>query len=385
MNTNKLIDIFIKEKHPLVYHVGGEYIREPSIDLAVLDTKSDIETIKNNLNSVLNKISDGWVFIPGVSAGDNATPEELEKTILHELSKRNNIGVLRIDTTPNSVYVCSKDLWPNIGIDPPAPSIRHNPAVLTWVRKSVCTMECAGPVDVVYTLADAPSPNDYEELKLSLRSVAKNGINVGEVWLVSKQIPEWATNVKHIRQLDTFNDCKDANIINKLLAACTTPEVSNRFIFMSDDQIINMPTDFARLLPTYNNRGLGVFINKGGNKWSRRMANTLRIVDARGGYSYINWDSHCPQPIDKEKFRDIMLSMPYTTPPGVCVNTAYFGCKLESPIVFQERVKNTFESTCTNPIVLNRQFVGFNDSGYSSGLRDLLLKLFDTPSVYERI
>jgi hypothetical protein len=222
-----------------------------------------------------------------------------------------------------------------------------------------------------------------EELRISLRSVDAFGHNLRKIWIVTDNKPDWVTNIGHIKCPDTYNNCKDANLINKILAACSHPEVCDRFIFMSDDQVLNCHIALNTISPSFNPRGIDHFDPNNGNKWAKRMYNTLKYIENRGGDASVNWDSHCPQPIDKRKFMEIMFTLPYTTLPGMCINTAYFGNKLEPAIIAQSMVKTTFETSPEGVITLDKQFIGYNDTGYRSGLREKLLEKFPNKSKYE--
>ena len=137
------------------------------------------------------------------------------------------------------------------------------------------------------------------------------------------------------------------------------------------------------MLPVYNNRGIDCFSDPK-SKWAARMHNTLMTVKAYGGDVSCNWDSHVPQPIDKNKFSHIMRGLDFVKLPGLCINTAYFGVKGETPRCHQESVKRTYENDLCTSYELDKIFVGYNDAGYNSGLREALFKRFDAPCKYEK-
>lgn len=370
MTGQKLIDIYIKYKQPKVYHTGGRYVGKDPIDIAVLLYSNKCSMHEWISVCINNLADDGHIFIHQTEGFCGDTIRDIVSDSSY------SVDILDVSTEPSRTYVITKSRTKSTLLSVP-------PDYLSWVHESVCTKPVNGSVDVVYTLADAPSNTDDEELRISLRSVASFGVNLGTVWVVSNRLPEWLANVNHIKVPDTYNNCKDANIINKVLAACEDNRVSDRFIFMSDDQVFNTKIPLNRLSPTYNPRGIRHFSLTDGNRWSKRMHNTLRYIENAGGCADINWDSHCPQPIDKDKFYDIMTHLPYTTIPGMCINTAYFGNKLEPALIPQNMVKNTFEGVCEGSIILNKAFIGYNDAGYRSGLREKLLEKFPNKAEYE--
>ena len=376
MTGDRLLELFISEMSPKVYHTGGVYVRRDSLDMAVLDYRTPIDNLMEAFVSCCDKLSHkGHVFIIVPEERDN-TLENLLLKLTDYAKTANSIKIIAATTYPQTTVVAYRGI--NDGV-----VTTVNPQYLPWVCDATMTKPVDGPVDIVYTLADADSDTDNEELRLSLRSVEAFCQDLGNVWVVSEKIPSWLRNTRHIKGCDIYNNCKDANIINKLLTACSDPDVSSRFIFMSDDQLFNAGIPLTRLIPVYNPRGISDFNQTDGNRWTQRMFNTLCCVGGRGGDTQINWDSHCPQPIDKDKFRNIMITTPYNTLPGVCVNTAYFGIKLEPPVIPQTAVKNTFEDKCTGTIALDKPIIGFNDRGFMSGLVDVIRKKHPNKSKYE--
>lgn len=262
----------------------------------------------------------------------------------------------------------------------------RNHTDIGWLNESLATAPVPGDakVDIVFTLAGSDSPTDNEELRIALRSIDRHANDVGDVYIVTDNPPKWVTNVNVIHVPDIYPNNKDANLITKVLTACDVPELSERFIYWSDDQVLMQDADLKTLLPSYNTRGLDHFSGKDLKKWSNRMRHTLEVVKMHGGDVSHNWDSHVPQPIDKSRFKAIMSDIDFKTLPGLCINTAYFGLKGEPKQWCQNDVKLTYEKDTTCNYTFNKLFVGYNDSGYNAGLREALLERFSTPSKYEK-
>ena len=105
-----------------------------------------------------------------------------------------------------------------------------------------------GKIDVVYPLGTGSRWND-NELRYSLRSLEKNFPDLGRVWIVGHR-PAWLTGVVHVAMDDVHRHNKDANLIDKILAACRAG-VSERFVRMSDDQVFLRPVRFADMKPLH--------------------------------------------------------------------------------------------------------------------------------------
>ena len=258
--------------------------------------------------------------------------------------------------------------------------------IMPWQSSVLSQIRCNqrhDTTDIVFTLADAESATDNIELRITLRSIEKNARDVGNIWVATGNPPKWLTGVNIVESYDDIPDNKDANLINKVRAACGIPDLSSKFIYWSDDQVLTGTMSLNDMFPVYNPRGLSDF-QITGNKWHRRMHNTLELVRKHNGNASINWDSHVPQPMDKYLFESIMSSVDYTTSPGLCINTAYFGILGESPRWSQNEFKRTYENCDNCNYRLDKLFVGYNDKGFNSGLKDVLLKEFSTPSIYEK-
>jgi hypothetical protein len=87
------------------------------------------------------------------------------------------------------------------------------PPVITGITPPI-----PGKIDVVYTLGTESSWQD-NELRYSLRSLERNFPDLGRVWIVGHK-PAWLTGVVHIPMADVHKQNKDANLIDKILAAC---------------------------------------------------------------------------------------------------------------------------------------------------------------------
>ena len=402
MHTDNVIKIFI-EKHPgCTLHSGGSYTRQNPIDLCVLDGASDVHGLYHDTVEALPKLSThGVLLIKDIQKSGKPNTHVLQLMSFLDVSSP-GIPIEVVNTSPSGFVAIHKPTS-SINLPPTEEGVKaltnlkinteigwgifkiYDWMHVPWIADMLMTKAVRGPVDLVYTLADAPSADDNESLRLSLRSVHKNFENVRNIWVVTDNPPAWLNNATIIRAKDTFTNCKDANIINKVLAACNHTDVSDRFLFMSDDQIVNAKIPVNRVSPVFNIKGIQHYTGySGSNRWTMRMENTLKIISKLGGETRINWDSHVPQPIDKDKFIDVMNRLPYTTLPGVCINTAYFGAIYEPPLIPQDDVKQTFEDIIKVPINLTKPYIGYNDKGYKSGLREVLLNTFNEPCMYEK-
>lgn len=237
-------------------------------------------------------------------------------------------------------------------------------------------------IDIVIPLNNESPMNDLE-LRMALRSIETYGVNTGEVYIVTDDLPAWLCNVHHLAVGDKHRRNKDANLIDKLLAACQVEELSQRFIFWSDDQLALRKFDAAILMPVYNPRGPAAFRRH--CRWYDRMLNTFNYLHSRGRKLDWNWDSHLPQLLDKKRFYELISPIDYGRLPGYCVNTLYFGLINVLPLIEQNLIKASWEtSEKMGKLPEDKLFLGYNDEAMKSDLPQLLQERFPDRSRYER-
>lgn len=406
MKTDQIVEYFRYLYNPLTIHTGGVYTGDGPIDCAHISTYNSPRDLITCISSVLCKANKNChIFIPIDSPMDIGSlvpypvvvsnlvaayapsiamyviASPVGSTIVLSTTKAKesvNIDILNLfDFSRFNDYMIHDSLIHKYCISP-----WNTVPWLSGVYNSR-SIKSDGKVDVVFTIAGAESPTDNEELRIALRSIEANAKDLGNIWIATDNPPKWLAGVNIVNVSDSIKNNKDANLINKILAVCDIPEVSNRFIYWSDDQVLTGNISLRDVFPIYNSRGISDFSDDG-KKWRRRMYNTLKLVQRRGCDASVNWDSHVPQPMDKHIFKSIMSSIDYMTLPGVCINTAYFGVKGETPRWSQQEFKHTYESIGCTDFKTDKLFVGYNDNGFNNGLREVLLNKFSKPSKYEK-
>jgi hypothetical protein len=208
---------------------------------------------------------------------------------------------------------------------------------------------------------------NYGELKYTLRS-AEKFIPINKVYLVGV-LPSWANNVVHIPQRDPYKNCKDANIINKVLHATF---YTNTFVRMSDDQILLKKFD-----PTPYHLG-EYTVTKTKNGWYKRLNNTCSLFKP----PFYNYDAHIPVLVDGNSFRQAVLNVPYGEGRGYCVNSLYFNNykidRIKIPKNFVHTPKNV------NLIPNETHVLNLKDRYLTPELKRYLEKKFPNPSKYEK-
>ncbi|HUU84192.1 MAG TPA: glycosyltransferase, partial [Phycisphaerae bacterium] len=238
----------------------------------------------------------------------------------------------------------------------------------------------AEPVDVVVALGTGSRLDDIE-LRYALRSVEKHLENLGQVWVVGHR-PAWLRGVRHLPAPDDL-PTKDGNIIEKLRLACRQPDLSERFVFLSDDQVLLRPLAFSQL-GSYHFGDLRARTDWE-TTWLKHLRHT-RDTLAAAGKTMLHGDTHAPIPIEKAKFLAMCEGVSYRGRPGLCVGTAYLNWAGATMRPMGQRKATTHGRSTDAELracVAGRWFLGYAADGFTPGLRKLLDEMFPEPSRFE--
>ncbi|MBR2266613.1 MAG: hypothetical protein IJ882_08170 [Paludibacteraceae bacterium] len=116
-------------------------------------------------------------------------------------------------------------------------------------------------MDILYIVGTG-STWDNNELRYSLRSIAKNGRNVDRVFLVGYKPDFVSKEVVYIPCDDPY-PAKHKNILHKTICAVENSDISRHFLVSSDDHFYIKPTDFDALPVYYRNEEIPAVPPKG--------------------------------------------------------------------------------------------------------------------------
>ena len=239
--------------------------------------------------------------------------------------------------------------------------------------------------DIVIPLSKE-SPDNNLQLLVALRSIERYAKNLGTIHIYSAIALPFLKDVNVVPMGDPVPDCKDVNLINKVKAAAENPDVADRFIFWSDDQILTEELDLDKAPVVANERGLDWFLqNKASNKWYVRMLNTMQQVKKETGlHLKWNYDSHVPMPYRKDAVLDVFSRVPYTVQPGFCINTIYYGMLRQPYTKMQKDVKVNFEG---KSVVIPRHmklYAGHDPQCWRTGANLFFIGMFYNKSRFEK-
>lgn len=253
---------------------------------------------------------------------------------------------------------------------------RQNPDIADRIRLAE-----QNPMDVIIPLGPGSVDGKDDELKILLRSLEANCKGMGRVIIVTDCPPAWLDpdTVGILPMADKYDDNKDANLIDKTLAAIEKFDVRS-FVWMADDNAIMHPMDLRKAPKVYNCRTRLAFTEQ--KIWHERMRHTFDTFPQLT----CNYDSHTPQPFhDAKKLLQCMRGVNYRMHPGLCIMTAFYAAmgELESDTE-QYFCKLTVEKEAAGDIDLtSMMYLGYGDKGFPS-IRARLFDIFKEPSHFER-
>ena len=176
--------------------------------------------------------------------------------------------------------------------------------------------------DLVYVLKDGTGEN--WEFRQSLALAHRFLKNHGRLVVVTDRLPFFLDpeQVLHVEETDREH-VKDANIFNKVLAACRDPRVSPDFLFLNDDHFMVSETD-AAAFPDFHKGPLPKPNERIHNTYQRRLMATGKILREMG-LPFLNYDVHTPIIYNKEKFLEVgkAFGTVYRKALGMVVKSAY--------------------------------------------------------------
>jgi hypothetical protein len=241
-------------------------------------------------------------------------------------------------------------------------------------------------IDVVYVLGKGSGWRN-NELRFSLRSIAKNLKGIRKVWIVGEK-PEFVKNVNHIPFPDELLNNADGNIIRKVLRVCQEKTLTDNFLFVNDDHLIVKPVT-AGDIPPYHKGNMESFKKEffEANFWRGRLYRTKNILQQKG-YPALHFDCHVPIVFNKNRFPEVINKFDFEKNTGYTMKSLYGNVvhpdapelNGEKAVIFRPYVLSDI-----NERVKSRTFVAFNDDGLRPPLKTWLYANFPEPSKYEKV
>jgi len=242
----------------------------------------------------------------------------------------------------------------------------------------------AAACDIVIPLWTGGSKYDELELRFALRSIEKYLHGYQDIIVVADKVPAWLQNVKIIDSvLDSSR--KNVNMFRKMIAAAEQSDAVS-IVSWCDDfvQLKHLP---ASNLPAFTN-GKNLLEYTNDSVWHQCLKDTGEVLKKHGKTTF-HCESHTPAIFDRTKFLELaeLVKAERDTEPGICYVSLYQNF-YESKLLDMDKYKFTAESDIGGAdkaaaSCAGKLFLGYDDAGFESGVREFLEKTFQKPSRYE--
>ncbi|MGE4568036.1 MAG: hypothetical protein AB7C90_02500 [Bacteroidales bacterium] len=240
--------------------------------------------------------------------------------------------------------------------------------------------------DLVYILGSGSQWNN-NELRLSLRSVHQNLKGVGRIFVVGEDpgfLSPKVTRIYHPDEIGPHN--ADGNMALKILRACREKSLSDNFLFMNDDFIINKPVVAANIPWMHKgdmkDRPPGFWVTQPYRFRLRRTFDTL----AMRGLPTMQYDYHAPMLMNKHKFPEVMQQYDFHSDVGLTFRSLYgntLGLPADNIAGRKVTIYKHYTLAQITERVKDAMFIGYNDLGLNSAFKFYLFSRFNEKSPFE--
>ena len=241
--------------------------------------------------------------------------------------------------------------------------------------------------DLVYVLGKGSKWNNME-IKISITSVLKFCSHwIGKIYVIGENPRINNNKVVHYYAPDVTKGNKDANIIHKILTAIwKIPDLSDNFLFCSDDILVTKKSDWEDFAPRYvfeykqdDNFRNQLYLESKKNKWDTLLLNTLDRFLGMREHIYF-YEPHIFAPINKKYFKEMCKQVDYLHRSNNIVMSLWFNwLNIDSP---QKKFDHTSIFSKDIPDMKNLpRHVTYNDSAFN--VREFREKLIDIVAIDE--
>jgi hypothetical protein len=234
-------------------------------------------------------------------------------------------------------------------------------------------------MDILYILGKG-SPFNNEELRYSLRSLARYGSNIGKVVLIGSR-PDFLdySKIEHHSFIET--GVKEYRIASKIMHACAIGAVKGDFLFCNDDFFFTRPFD-CNTFPNYYQGCL-----HHGDSIATAYQDHLRLTRdylLSQGTTANHFDMHCPIIYNSEKFLALAPAWEYSKNSiGMVVKSVYANMyRVPGKIYRDVKLKELISETDYQRIKSVECF-SIYDQAWSRGVKSYLEQNFTEKSPWE--
>lgn len=236
---------------------------------------------------------------------------------------------------------------------------------------------------------------DSESLRWALRTLDKNGQNVGRVFLVSDTKPAWCSDkVLHIHYKSDPKLYKEFDITAAIFHAVNNCDIADRFLIGADDYFYIEPTDFNEY-PVYLKGILPETPDghpeMGGWKYVESLANTRALLQA-AGLPFNNYSGHHCFYGDRRLMAEFagLFRASRSLRCAAVFDSLMANIIVDKKNVLPVRRKDNKVNRATSLADLRQQIgetehcFSTTEAALANGVRSILQELFPEPSIYEK-
>lgn len=233
-----------------------------------------------------------------------------------------------------------------------------------------------------------------ESLRYALRSIAKYGRNVGRVYLVAAEKPDWCSDeVRFIEYASNPELYKENDITAAIYHAVENSDIADRFLISGDDYFYIADTDFDRY-PIYR-KGVLPSATKGkesmgGWKYVQSVVNT-RILLTAANLPYENYCEHAMFYGDRKlmkKYRNLFDAAAMLEYGAVYDSILGNLLAKQGKLTVVDRKDNKIDTCGTmaelKAMIGDTEVFSTTDGSMERGIRNILQAEFPEPCKYEK-
>ena len=244
-------------------------------------------------------------------------------------------------------------------------------------------------MDILYTLGDGSHWQD-NELKYSLRSIARFGRGVGNVFIAGTHRPAFVG--ERVRFLKVGGRLDSARNIAATITAACEHFALGEFLLCADDHFYIKPTNFDDY-PVYlksdelpDKPSEGVY---GDAAYTQTLVNTRLLLEC-SGLPHKNYAQHANTHFNGKLWLSMgrIYELAQLLPRGVeatCLFLNKYSDKYPEPVRRKDcKIRHARNAEDVLAQVGERECFSIYDSAISEGVGDLLARLFPEKCIYER-
>ena len=243
-------------------------------------------------------------------------------------------------------------------------------------------------MDILYIVGRGSGWNN-NELRYSLRSLDKHGINVGRIFIAAPELPDFI-NQKAVTWVpaDDPTDRNHKNIQHKVERAIYGSDIGDHFLLSSDDHFYVRDTDFDNY-PYYKKGNLPTQLTENHNNgYWESLVNTRKILE-RFALGTFSTNPHCNTHYDKQAYieNQLLMDTGYLSKAGAEVNCMMGNILAERGAKYQNyrdvKIYHIESREHLLKQIGQNHCFSISDVALEEGMKEYLQELYPNKSRYE--